>query len=93
MKRISETGDDYPHVVVVLDAKTRVIECADGIQWAIQVKTPASDPISWREHEKVFSSNPLSKKWKYRVMGGAAALLLSYGDPWAMVAFHRLREF
>jgi hypothetical protein len=30
-----ETSDDYP-TVAMLDAKTRVIECAAGIQWIIQ---------------------------------------------------------
>src|SRR5262245_60827998 len=35
-KRPLESADDYPRVVVMLDAKTRVIECADGIQWIIQ---------------------------------------------------------
>jgi hypothetical protein len=32
----SESGDDYPLVVAMLDANTRVIECANGIQWIIQ---------------------------------------------------------
>jgi hypothetical protein len=32
--RRQETADDYPHVVVMLDAKTRVI--AADIQWIIQ---------------------------------------------------------
>ena len=32
----SETSGDYPAVVAMLDAKTRVIECAARIQWIIQ---------------------------------------------------------
>ena len=35
-KRPNEYADDYPRIVVVLDAKTRVIECADGMQWIVQ---------------------------------------------------------
>ena len=31
-----ECDDDYPRVVCHLDKRTRVIECTDGIQWAIQ---------------------------------------------------------
>jgi hypothetical protein len=31
-----ECDDDYPRVVAMLDAGTRVIECGDGVQWAIQ---------------------------------------------------------
>ena len=38
-KRPVEHVEDYPHVVAVLDAKTRVIECADGIQWVLQRRT------------------------------------------------------
>jgi hypothetical protein len=34
----SESSDTYPHVVAVLDAKHRVIECAAHIQWIIQVR-------------------------------------------------------
>jgi len=37
-RRVSETADEYPAVVAVLDAKTRVIECAAGIQWIVQVR-------------------------------------------------------
>jgi hypothetical protein len=39
LKRPAEHAEDYPHVVAVLDAKTRVIECADGIQWIVQRRT------------------------------------------------------
>jgi hypothetical protein len=31
-----ETTEEYPAVIAVLDARTRVIECRDGIQWIIQ---------------------------------------------------------
>jgi hypothetical protein len=31
-----ESSDDYPAIVAILDSKTRVIECADHIQWIIQ---------------------------------------------------------
>jgi hypothetical protein len=31
-----ESSENYPAVVSMLDSKTRVIECADGIQWVIQ---------------------------------------------------------
>jgi hypothetical protein len=34
----AESSDTYPHVVAVLDAKHRVIECAARIQWIIQVR-------------------------------------------------------
>jgi hypothetical protein len=32
----SESSDDYPSIVAVLDEKTRVIECSARIQWIIQ---------------------------------------------------------
>jgi hypothetical protein len=42
-----ESSDQYPRVVVVLGAKTRVIECKDGLQWIVQQKTGGGrDP--WR---------------------------------------------
>jgi hypothetical protein len=31
-----ETADNYPFVVAFLDLNTRVIECAQGIQWIVQ---------------------------------------------------------
>jgi hypothetical protein len=34
----AESAEDYPAVVAVLDAKTRVIECNAGIQWIVQRK-------------------------------------------------------
>ena len=34
--RPSESSDDYPSIVAVLDEKTRVIECSARIQWIIQ---------------------------------------------------------
>jgi hypothetical protein len=34
--RPHESSDDYPAVVAILDDRTRVIECANGIQWIIQ---------------------------------------------------------
>jgi hypothetical protein len=37
-----EANDDYPHVVAMLDANARVIECADGIQWIIQKRCNAA---------------------------------------------------
>jgi hypothetical protein len=37
--RPAEHAENYPHVVVVLGPKTRVIECADRIQWIIQHRT------------------------------------------------------
>jgi hypothetical protein len=33
-----ESAEDYPRIVAVLDPKTRVIECAAGIQWIVQVR-------------------------------------------------------
>jgi hypothetical protein len=39
LKRPKESAEDYPQIVAVLDAKTRVIECADGIQWIVQRRT------------------------------------------------------
>jgi hypothetical protein len=36
--RIGEGAEAYPHVVVVLDAKRRVVECAAGLQWIVQVR-------------------------------------------------------
>jgi hypothetical protein len=35
-RRPSESSDDYPRIVVMIDPRTRVIECADGIQWIFQ---------------------------------------------------------
>ena len=32
----AESAEDYPDVVAVLDAKTRVIECNAGSQWIVQ---------------------------------------------------------
>jgi hypothetical protein len=34
--KIGETMENYPRVVAVLGSKTRVIECAAGVQWIIQ---------------------------------------------------------
>jgi hypothetical protein len=31
-----ESSEDYPAAVAMLDDKTRVIECANGIQWIVQ---------------------------------------------------------
>jgi hypothetical protein len=42
-KRPVEHREDYPHIVAVLDAKTRVIECADRIQWIVQRRTGSLD--------------------------------------------------
>lgn len=36
MMTASETMDAYPHVVAMLDAKTRVVEGSCGLQWIIQ---------------------------------------------------------
>jgi hypothetical protein len=33
---LAESSDDYPAIVAILDGKTRVIECANAIQWIIQ---------------------------------------------------------
>jgi hypothetical protein len=44
--RPSETSDDYPDIVVMLDAKTRVIRCANEIQWIIQKRQ--GGPYPWR---------------------------------------------
>jgi hypothetical protein len=38
----SETSDAYPHVVCTLGPNSRVIECAAGIQWIIQVRKRAT---------------------------------------------------
>jgi hypothetical protein len=35
-RRPSESSDDYPSIVAMLDEKTRVIECSARIQWIIQ---------------------------------------------------------
>jgi hypothetical protein len=37
---VGEGNDFYPDVVVVLDDKTRVIVCQDGIQWIVQTRQP-----------------------------------------------------
>jgi hypothetical protein len=47
-KRPNEYADDYPRIVVVLDAKTRVIECADGIQWIVQRRSESKYPWAGR---------------------------------------------
>jgi len=44
----SESSDEYAHVVAVLDAKRRVIECAARIQWIIQVRNRKGGPRPWR---------------------------------------------
>jgi hypothetical protein len=33
---VSESSDDYPEVVAVLNARWRVIECRHGTQWILQ---------------------------------------------------------
>jgi hypothetical protein len=38
VKFAPETSDQYPRVVAALDPKRRVIECAAGLQWIIQVR-------------------------------------------------------
>jgi hypothetical protein len=38
VKFAPETSDQYPRWVAVLDPKRRVIECAAGLQWIIQVR-------------------------------------------------------
>jgi hypothetical protein len=43
---ISETSDQYPHVVAVLDAMQRVISCPAGLQWIIQVRR-RNGPHPW----------------------------------------------
>ena len=40
---VGEGNDAYPDVVVVLDDKTRVIVCQDGIQWIVQRKVSRND--------------------------------------------------
>ena len=34
--KAGESAENYRHVVIVLDPRTRVIECTAGIQWIIQ---------------------------------------------------------
>ena len=41
-----EYCEDYPLVVARLDDGSRVIECSDGIQWAIQMRCSGNRP--WR---------------------------------------------
>jgi hypothetical protein len=36
--RLNEGADDYPHVVARLNARWRVIECRDRIQWVLQYR-------------------------------------------------------
>lgn len=36
-----ESADDYPRIVVVLNDRWRVIECASGIQWILQRRKSA----------------------------------------------------
>lgn len=47
-QRPSEYADDYPRIVAVLDAKTRVIECADAIQWIVQRRSESKYPWASR---------------------------------------------
>ena len=42
-----EYCEGYPRIVAYLNDGTRVIECGDGIQWAIQKYYPSSDR-PWR---------------------------------------------
>jgi hypothetical protein len=45
-----ESADDYHKVVAQLNARWRVIECADGVQWILQHRTASeSKPTShWK---------------------------------------------
>ena len=43
-----EYCEDYPHVVAFLSDGSRVIECSDGIQWAIQTHRPDDSNMPWR---------------------------------------------
>ena len=47
VRSAGEGDDGYARVVVMLDARTRVIECSDGVQWAIQ-KCGKAVPRLWR---------------------------------------------
>jgi hypothetical protein len=38
-----ESAEDYSRIVAVIDPKTRVIECAAGIQWIVQVRKRVSE--------------------------------------------------
>jgi hypothetical protein len=37
-RRLAESADDYPNVVVVLNEGWRLIACRDGIQWILQYR-------------------------------------------------------
>lgn len=43
-----ESADDYQHVVVRLNARWRVIECRDGIQWILQQGKSSGHGTAWR---------------------------------------------
>jgi hypothetical protein len=40
-RSLRESDDCYQHVICMLDGRRRVIDCADGIQWILQVRSGA----------------------------------------------------
>ena len=48
--RLAESDDSYPHVVVILNDRWRVIECRDRIQWILQYRNRAKGVTkhAWR---------------------------------------------
>ena len=42
-----ETSDDYPKVVFHINARWRVIECRDSVQWILQKRTNKAGEGKW----------------------------------------------
>ena len=61
----AESSDDYPFVVATLDSNTRVIECAQGIQWIIQKRCKSklrpwrSRYFCWTKEGLLFYARPI----------------------------------
>jgi hypothetical protein len=43
-----ESADDYRHIVARLNARWRVIECRDGLQWILQFGKKSGHETAWR---------------------------------------------
>ena len=44
----NEGADDYPAVLARIDAQTRVVACAAGIQWVVQRSVKRARGREWR---------------------------------------------
>jgi hypothetical protein len=71
---LPESSDQYPRILVIINAGTRVIECKDGLQWIIQRRAGGGrDP--WRG-----VSFCRTKEALLRVTGSGRPALLALPD-------------